>query len=159
MRSVILSILLALSALTSQAIAIDGTQSQSQPPMVVKAMPAIYPRIAAVSKESGTVVIEVTIKTDGTVAEANVVEGHKLFRLAAERSSRMWVFNPITGSNIFRTARLTFLFKLIPKASPEDLLPVFMPPYSVETRGTTPAYVFHKNVDPPNSGPKRSNQK
>ncbi len=160
MGFVILSIFLAVSALSSYAIAFDGTHQQSQEPMVVKAIPAIYPRIAAVAEESGTVVIEVKIKPDGTVAEANAVGGHKLFRVAAEKSSRLWVFNSITGPNISRTARLTFAFKLIPKAAnPEELLPVFMPPYGVETRATIPAYVFHKNVDPPNTKSKRINRR
>jgi TonB family protein len=157
MRFVILSIfLLAGPAWSSYAIVLDGTHPQSQEPTVVNAIPAIYPRIAAVAEVSGTVVIEVKIKPDGTVGEANAVDGHKLFRVAAEKSSRLWVFNPITASNISRTARLTFAFKLIPKvANPEDLLPVFMPPYSVESRATTPGYVFHKNVDPSNRKSKR----
>lgn len=142
---------LVVLASSPYATPLNGTQLQSQEPMVLRAIPAIYPRIAAVAKESGTVIIEVKINPDGTVAETKAVDGHKLFRVAAEKSSRLWVFNPIAESNMSRTALLTFSFKLISKAAnPEELLPVFMPPYGVETRATTPAYVFHKNVDPPN---------
>lgn len=160
MRPVALTIFLVVSALSSLAIAVDGRSPQPQEPTVVKAIPAIYPRIAAVAEESGAVIVEVKINPDGTVAEATAVEGHKLFRVAAERSARQWVFNPVTEPNIPRTARLTFSFKLIPKtANPEELLPVFMPPYSVEIRGATPAYIFHKNVDPPDTKPKRNNRK
>lgn len=155
MRPVILTIFLAASALSSLAIAVDGKSPQPQEPTVVKAIPAIYPRIAAVAEESGTVIVEVKINPDGTVAEATAVDGHKLFGVAAERSARQWAFNPATGASTSRTARLTFSFKLLPKtANPEELLPVFMPPYGVETRGTTPAYIFHKNVDPPDAKPR-----
>lgn len=160
MRPVVLTIILAASALTSLAVAVDGKSHQPREPTVIKAIPAIYPRIAAVAEESGAVIVEVKINPDGTVAEANAVGGHKLFRVAAENSARQWVFNLITEPNTPRTARLTFSFKLIRKAAtPEELLPVFMPPYSVETRGTVPAYIFHKNVDPPNTKPKRDNRR
>lgn len=160
MRFIVLTIFLAVSALSSLAIAVDGRSPQSQEPTVIKAIPAIYPRIAAVAEESGAVIVEVKINPDGTIAEATAVDGHKLFRVAAENSARQWVFNLITEPNTSRTARLTFSFKLIRKAvTPEELLPIFMPPYSVETRGTVPAYIFHKNVDPPNTKPKRDKRR
>jgi TonB family protein len=157
-----LTLFLVGSALSLFAIAVDGkgTQPHYQEPIVVKAMPAIYPRIAAVAAQSGTVIVEVRIKSNGTVAQAKAVEGHELFRVAAEKSARLWVFNSISEPNVSRTARLTFSFKLVLRTTnPEELLPVFMPPYRVETRGTTPAYVFHKNVDPPNKKPKRFNRR
>lgn len=124
--------------------------ARSQEPRVVRASSAVFPLIAAVAEESGTVVVEVKIKPDGTVAEANVVDGHRLFLVAAEASSRRWVFNSVTESNVFRTARLTFDFKLIRKESrTEELLPVFIPPYGVEIRATVPAVEFTKSLDPP----------
>ena len=160
MRPLILTILLTASALSSIAMAVEDSSPQSQEPAVVKAIPAIYPNIAAVAEESGVVVVEVKINPDGTVEEATAVDGHKLFRVAAERSARQWVFNPVTEPNNARTARLTFSFKLMPKtANPEELLPVFMPPYGVEIRGAMPSYILHKNVDPPNMKPKRNNRK
>ena len=124
--------------------------AQSQEPMVVRASSAVFPLIAALAEESGTVVVEVKIKPDGTVAEANVVDGHRLFLVAAKASSRQWVFNSVTGPNVFRTARLTFDFKLIRRESrPEELSPVFIPPYAVEIRATVPADDLTKSEDPP----------
>lgn len=138
----------------------DDIHLQASEPKVIRAIPAIYPRIAAIAKESGTVTVDVKIKPDGVVAEAKSVNGHKLFRFAAEKSAQQWVFNSITEQNVFRTVQLTFSFKLVPRtANPEELLPVFMPPYSVETRGTTPNYIYDKNVDPPNIKSKKSSQR
>lgn len=128
---------------------------------MIKAMPAIYPLFAILAKEGGTVLIEVQIKPDGTVSEANVVDGHKLFRVVAQRSALNWVFNSVTDLTLLRTARLTFTFKLIPRTvNPAELLPVFMPPYGVEIRGMIPAQKTHTNVDPPNAPkPKRQTKR
>jgi TonB family protein len=125
--------------------------------LVVRAVPALFPPIAAVAGESGTVVVEVKIKSDGAVAEATTVKGHKVFNAAAEKSAYNWAFNSVSEQVDFRVARLTFIFRLFPKpVSEETLLPVFMPPYSVEVRGTPPTYPNTKDVDPPmNPKPKR----
>lgn len=124
---------------------------QSQELVVIKAFPAIYPPIAAVAEESGIVTVEVEINSDGAVTTATAVDGHKLFRLAAENGAKRWLFEPVAESKGLRTTRLTFYFKFIPRtASQEDLLPVFLPPYGVEIRGTTTNYILHKNIDPPN---------
>src|SRR5258706_8135483 len=108
---------------------------QSEDPTVKRAIPAIYPPLAAVAKESGTVVVEVKVNPNGIVSEATAVGGHKLFKSSAERSARQWVFNS-TGYQRSRVARVTFSFKFMKKpGSPEDLLPAFMPPYGVEIIG------------------------
>jgi hypothetical protein len=69
----------------------DGRLPQSEEPVVKRAISAVYPPLAAVAEEGGTVVVEVRINPDGTVAEATAVGGHKLFRTTAERSARHWV--------------------------------------------------------------------
>lgn len=145
---VLLAILpLSLSPLYSRTV-------QSGKPVVKRAIPAIYPPLAAVAEESGTVIVEVRVSPEGTVSEATAIDGHQLFRTAAERSARLWVFDS-AAEHISRVIPLTFSFKFIKKPNgAEDLLPAFMPPYSVEIRSTTPQYVIDKNVDPPNSGAK-----
>lgn len=155
MRSLALTFLLLTLSILSVAIPRDG-RDQSEELFVVRAVPAIYPNIAAVAEESGRVIVEVTVRSDGSVAEAKAIDGHKLFRLAAEKSAQMWVFNATPDLKSSRSARLTFSFRLIQKksATPEELLPVFMPPFGVETRGTTPSYVFNKSVTAPD--PNRS---
>lgn len=123
---------------------------------VVRAVPAVYPILAAAAKESGTVVVEIRIKTDGTVTEVKTLDGQEVFRAAAERSARQWVFNAVEDPHLLRTAHITYLFKLMTGTSnPEDLVPVFFPPFSLEIRGTIPSYVYDKNVDPPSKSPKR----
>lgn len=135
---------------------VDGQNAQSGELKVTRAVPAVYPILAAVAKASGSVIVAVTIKPDGTVAEAGTVEGHEVFRAAAERSARQWVFNSVEDPHLSRTARITYSFKLVVGTSnPEDVVPVFMPPFSLEIRGTIPTYVYDKNVDPPSKSPKR----
>lgn len=115
---------------------------------VIKAMPAIYPTIAAIAEASGTVIVEVKIGHDGRVLEAKALEDHKLFRVAAENGAKLWTFNSVSSTDPPRTARLKFIFKFVPKkkASPEELLPRFLPPLAVEIRVTKPDYVFNKSV-------------
>src|SRR5262245_15729427 len=74
--------------LASPVHTIGSEQSVSQSEiLVVRATPALFPPIAALARESGTVVVEVKIKSDGTVAEATTIEGHKLFNAVAEKSA------------------------------------------------------------------------
>lgn len=135
---------------------VDGQDTQSGELKVTRAVPAVYPILAAVAKASGTVIVAVTIEPDGTVAEASTLEGHEVFRAAAERSARQWVFNSVEDPGLTRTTRITYSFKLITGTSnPQDLVPVFLPPFSLEIRGTIPNYVDTKNVDPPSKSPKR----
>src|SRR5262245_54718768 len=129
---------------------------QSREPSVVRAVPAIYPILAAVARMSDTVIVEVTINADGTVAEATTIQGHEVFTVAAERSARQWMFDSLVDPNHSRKVRITYTFKLITGTSnPEDLLPVFMPPFSLEIRGMNPDYIYDKNIDPPNRSRRR----
>jgi TonB family protein len=138
-----------LSAAPVKTKAVELIAPQDQV-LVTRAVPALYPILAAVAGESGAVIVEVKIKSDGTVAEASAVDGHKLFKAAAEKSAYQWTFNSVAEQNVFRVVRLTFSFKLFPKtANAETLLPVFLPPYSIEIRGAPPAHSYPKDVDPP----------
>jgi TonB family protein len=160
MRSITLTFLVLVLSVLSVAIPRDK-RPYSEELFVVKAVPAIYPNIAAVAEESGTVIVEVTVRPDGSVSEGKAIDGHKLFRLSAEKSAHRWVFNAMPNLEASRSVRLTFSFRLIPKksATPEELLPVFMPPFGVETRGTTPTYVFHKSVAAPNPKARRETKR
>jgi TonB family protein len=158
---ILLTVVVAMLIVTwgkSNAIGRNITQEQIS---VTKAVPALYPMLAAVAEESGTVVIEVKIKPNGTVAEAITTEGHQLFRAAAEKGASRWEFNSTADQSHIRVVRLTFYFKLYPKTTDaESLLPVFMPPYSFEIRGAPPHYYYPKDVDPPaTSAPKQRNKR
>ena len=110
---------------------------------VTKAVPAIYPNIAAVAEASGTVIVEVKIGQDGLVLETKTLEDHKLFRVAAEQAAKLWIFNSVSSTDPPRTAQIRFIFNFVPKkmASREELLPRFLPPLAVEMRATKPDYV------------------
>ena len=137
-------------------MAVGGKNAQSTQLSVIRAVPAVYPVLAAAARASGNVIVETKIRPDGTVIEANAIEGHEVFKFAAERSARLWIFNSVEDPGLTRTTRITYSFKLITGTSnPQDLVPVFLPPFSLEIRGTIPNYVDTKNVDPPSKSPKR----
>jgi len=120
-------------------------------PAIVKAIPALYPPIAALAGESGTVIVEVMINSKGSVASIKATEGHKLFKIFAERSAKQWEFNSEDASCSSRSARITFTFKIVSRrdATPEALLPVFLPPFGVQVKGTKPIVIDTNNADPP----------
>lgn len=58
-----------------------------------KVQPA-YPELARKMQISGTVKIEVTVATNGTVKEARVVGGHPVLATAALDAAKKWRFEP-----------------------------------------------------------------
>lgn len=138
------ALLLTLSLMNAMAL------SGAEQPSVVQAVAPVYPHIAAVAGASGTVIIEAQVDARGVVTSVRTVEGLKLLGKAAENSARRWVFAPTDEQTSVRVVRLTFTFKLMPDdAAPEELLPIFMPPYHVEVRRTAPKVVDNPNIDPP----------
>jgi TonB family protein len=128
---------------------IGRTQQASQPPAVVQAVAPSYPRIAATAGASGTVIVEAKIDTRGAVTSVNTVGRITVLAKAAENSAKRWIFAADESSNA-RVVRLTFVFKIMPRATPGDeLLPIFMPPYSIEVRTTVPEGIDSVNRDPP----------
>src|SRR5215475_14170441 len=107
--STVFLIAIGMALLASPVHIIGSEQSISQREiLVVRAVPALYPSVAAVAGESGTVVVEVKIKSDGTVAETTAIKTHKLFNTVAEKSASKWVFNSVSEQNSLRVAQLTF---------------------------------------------------
>lgn len=122
-------------------VTVFGVRHQSLPieqPAVVMAVAPDFPPTAVASNTSGKLVIEVQVNTTGMVTEAKVVEGHALFRAAKkfyEATARRWRFAAASEGAGLRTARLTFVFKIMSKDTPPDeLTSIFMPPYQVEVR-------------------------
>ena len=58
-----------------------------------KVQPA-YPELARKMNITGTVKIEVTVSTNGTVKEARVVGGHPVLATAALDAAKKWRFEP-----------------------------------------------------------------
>jgi hypothetical protein len=130
-------------------IAVDAAQKSATGPEVIEAVAPVYPLIAIAADVSGTVTIEVRLDADGKVTLARAVAGPKLLRPAAELSARRWVFSRVTEKKKSRLARLVFNFKLMPKdVSPDELVPIFMPPYQVEVKSTKPEIVHRVDSDP-----------
>lgn len=87
---------------------ISTNSKAPKPPKVVKvknikiipiSQPAPnYPRIAAVEKTSGYVIVEFDVNTDGTVENLQIIESHpkRLFDKEALRSVKKYLFEPIT---------------------------------------------------------------
>ncbi len=99
---------------------------------LVAAVAPVYPVMAAVSNTGGEVTVEVEVSPNGKVVSARAVEGHDLLRQAAENAARRWRFK--STQNTF-TARLAFVFRIMPRDTPiDDLASRFMPPYRVEVR-------------------------
>jgi TonB family protein len=148
-------VLTALMVTTCHIGAFDGG-FQKEEPNPVKAVPPIYPLIAASSGQSGTVIVEVEVDQNGVVRSARSVSGSKLLQPAAEHSATQWLFNPAHESTGKRVATLTFVFNLVSGDPPSnELVPVFFPPYRVEIKGTKPIFVQRVDSDPPNVKPRK----
>lgn len=128
----------------------SGQQPASQSPSVVKAVAPFYPAMAATLRISGTVVVEVEIDLHGSATSVRIVDGPELLHKSAENAARRWLFVSADDQASIRTARLSFTFKLMPRdVSPDELLPIFLPPYSVEVRGREPDIITMVISDPP----------
>ena len=125
--------------------------AQDNPP-VREALPPIYPAIALSVRATGTVIVEVQISPDGLVTSAHAVSGTGTLKPISEFTARRWLFAPSDLSTI-RTARLTFRFTIVPDGTDsKDRVPIFKPPYEVETRSEVPHIVQTPSSDP---APKR----
>lgn len=125
-----------------------GWQTLDGEPSTVQAVAPAYPRIAAAAGASGIVVVEVQLKSDGTVLELRTVQGVGALASAGEDAARQWKFVG-TSEHKNRSVRLTFVFKTMPRDTPKtQLLPLFLPPYRVEVRATMPEVTDSVNRDP-----------
>jgi len=80
--------------------------------------------------------ITVTVDRSGSVAKANFVSGNPLLHKAAIEAAKRWKFE---GTQHEAEVQLIFSFRMTPKnASPEEMTPVFIPPYRIEIRTKVP---------------------
>lgn len=61
---------------------------------VVHKTPPVYPELARRMHLSGTVVLEVTVLPDGSVAQMRTESGHAMLAEAAQEAVRRWRFEP-----------------------------------------------------------------
>jgi TonB family protein len=124
-------------AVTMPAVHLQSTNTHIEQPEVVIAVAPIFPPAAVASNTSGRVVVEVQVDAEGNVSLAKIVDGDALFRQGKiyESTARRWRFAAAKDGSGLRTARLTFVFRIMPNDTPPiELTSVFMPPYQVEVR-------------------------
>jgi protein TonB len=63
-------------------------------PRLIKLVPPKYPSLAKQSRVQGTVVLEATLREDGTVDAIRVISGHPLLVNAAIDSVKQWRYEP-----------------------------------------------------------------
>jgi TonB family protein len=94
----IAAVLLAVIALFAALVPHHAAAQTAQNDEIIrraktKVQPA-YPELARKMQISGTVKIEVTVATNGTVKEARVVGGHPVLATAALDAAKKWRFEP-----------------------------------------------------------------
>jgi TonB family protein len=144
------SALLATSATEVSGLSEIPSQQEIAP---VKAVAPVYPLVATAAGVSGLVIVEVQVDQQGVVTSVRTVDGPKLLRGAAEKCASRWLFAaPADKSLGTRVVHLSFLFTLV-RGDPlsEELVPIFIPPYHVEVKGTKPNLIQRVDSDPPMS--------
>jgi hypothetical protein len=131
-------------------------------PRVISAVSPVYPVLAAVANIGGIVEIEVKVSNLGDVSSVQAVQGHSLLRQAAESAARRWRFERSDNTSEVRVLSLIFVFRIMQKDTiPDELTPVFEPPYQLEIRHLPFKPVV--DADPPTftrpSGQRRTKQK
>jgi len=132
--------LLIITLLPMNAVVLSKVQAPpSQSISVMQAVPPRYPLVAAAANVSGTVTVEVQVSARGDVMSSRAIDGNKFLRTSAENAARRWLFAPIDERANVRVACLTFVFTIMPRDTlPDELLPIFIPPYQIEIRQTLP---------------------
>jgi len=120
-------------------------------PAQQEAVAPAYPSPAVEGGIAGIVTVEARVSEAGTVVSAAVAEGHAMLRQASLEAARLWRFPAQPASH---DVKLTFLFRLMPKNTPEAQLgAVFRPPYTVEVRKTAAEKVTHYARDGSQAAP------
>jgi TonB family protein len=148
-RQVGLTLSLVATLLSSAAIIraqSDGAQKQGEQPNVVKAVaPSDYPAIAVAARAEGKVIIEVKIDEKGQVKSAKGVEGLPLLQAISSVAARRWRFAPAADGSKDRSARLTFIFRLLSDKEKSQQETSFNPPYEIVYAVVPPKMVQRVN--------------
>lgn len=78
------------------AIKLDDRGPGFIPAQAIRRVQPEYPLTARGSNAGGSVLVLVTIDTEGSVSSTKVIEGPHVFRRAAEDAARKWKFRPAT---------------------------------------------------------------
>jgi TonB family protein len=106
-----------------------GVAVQPSPVTVLHRTPVSYPKEALAKRVQGTVVVEVSLTSTGTVSDAHVISGPEELRKAALQSVLQWHFTA-NGQGTSKT-QVTVDFHL-PESVPTSIRPVLTPAPSSE---------------------------
>ncbi len=93
----IVGVVLALALGMTVGTSFTGAQTAQSDEIVRRAkskVQPVYPELARKMNITGTVKIEVTVSSNGTVKEARVVGGHPVLATAALEAAKKWRFEP-----------------------------------------------------------------
>ena len=96
-RSTVAAVLAALTVAGTLGPCYSGAQTSQSDEILRRAKSKVqpaYPELARKMNISGTVKIEVTVATNGTVKEARIVGGHPVLANAALDAAKKWRFEP-----------------------------------------------------------------
>jgi TonB family protein len=101
------------------AASLTGSASKAAPNGEIPAVPISqvtpkYPELALKNKASTSVVLELSISSEGEVVKATPVSGSQLFYEEAVRAAMKWRFRPasISGANVPSRSRVTLNFNI-----------------------------------------------
>jgi TonB family protein len=135
-RTIVKTVIAAL-ALSSGMITVAAwkqTARRNESPVVVQAVAPFFNPIAAAGLAHGDVTAKVQINKEGRVTSVDIESGQRPLYESVEYAASRWEFAPSKDEGI-RTATLTFEFDFVTRSHgnyrPEELTPVFVPPYKV----------------------------
>lgn len=115
--------------------------TSAKEPTVMVAVAPVFPRLVAAVNASGRATVEVKINRQGIVNSKTALDGHPLFREAAQNAAQLWRFTPDPEGDEIRIVRLTFIFSSVIDAAEAELTPVFTLPYQVEVKHQVPPHI------------------
>ncbi len=92
-------------------IRVGGDVQQSK---LVYRVDPVYPQIAKLARQSGSVILEVNVDEEGNVREVKVLSGNPLLNEAAVSAVMQWKYSPtlLNGEPVPVTATVTVVFAL-----------------------------------------------
>lgn len=123
-------------------LSIQATAQSSGQVFVVQAAAPLYPQEAISPKPiMGDVRINVQISPSGVVVSARAIGGHPTLYKVAESAARRWLFSSTDAQADMRTVQLIFTFRFVDYKTPDELGPIFKPPFAVEVRAGQPVII------------------
>src|SRR5262249_49648948 len=90
-------------------------------PLVLDKVEPLYPRLARQRKIQGTVIFEILISAEGSVASARLISGHPLLATPAREAVLLWRYEPPRFNSesveVITTAAVTFALPTLPRAT------------------------------------------